>query len=222
MKRLIVFIALSCMAVCAMAQDRIYFNDDRVVTAFVEEVTDDYVYYRMHDPVMGPSYSARMDEVEQIVYMDGRVSRYGFAEEDAIIARLGGTPGMMHYFKGKLYVGRQSEWGARKADYIALNLYGERYLKARRQRKGGIALLTIGSLFMVEGIIAALDGAPEGWTYGGFVLGAAGLGSGIPLYCKGKKTLKTIASDYNGRLQGNQSALTFGPCRSGVGFALNF
>ena len=43
MKRLIVFIALSCMAVCAMAQDRIYFNDDRVVTAFVEEVTDDYV-----------------------------------------------------------------------------------------------------------------------------------------------------------------------------------
>ena len=222
MKRLILLITLSCVALCASAQDLIYFLDGNMVSGFVEEVTNDYVYYRMHDPVMGQSYSARMEDVDRIVYRDGTISRYGFTEENAIIARLGGTPGMMRYEKGRLYIGLRNDFGARKAEYIAINMYGDIYSKARRQSKGGVALMTIGSLFMVEGILAALDGSPEGWTYGGFILGAAGLGSGIPLYCKSKKTLRNIASDYNGRLQGNQSTLTFGPCRSGVGFALNF
>ena len=73
---------------------------------------------------------------------------------------------------------------------------------------------------LVVGLIGfASGGEPEGC---GLLtgIGLAGMGAGIPICCSGKNMLKDIANDYNAKKGG--ATLTVGPCRSGVGLALNF
>ena len=66
---------------------------------------------------------------------------------------------------------------------------------------------------------------PRTGAWNGLLMGAGavGMGAGIPLICSGNKIMKGIAADYNSRIAPcRQPELTFGPCRSGVGLALNF
>ncbi len=214
----------------ANAQDRIYFNDSRIVDAVVDEVGDNYIYYRLYGNQEGPVCSTAIYNVYKIIYHNGEEQTFtgGIYDErmffdESMRALLNGQPVKMRFDSGNLYLGSRSRYGAMQADYVAFNLYGDEYYAARKNWKWGSSLTWIGSMFAAGGLTFwAISGGLEG----GIVLTAAGaacLGAGIPLWVKGSKKLKGIADDYNSRNSGPKSAeLTFGPCQNGVGFALNF
>ena len=106
-----------------------------------------------------------------------------------------------------------------QAEQVAFNLYGDQYFKGRRRITTGKSFMWLFGTSLVTGLIGfASGGEPEGC---GLLagIGLAGMGVGIPIFCSGRKMLKGIADDYNEK---RGATLTVGPCRSGVGLALNF
>lgn len=217
MKRTLLLILAAFLSCAALsAQDKIYFIDSRVVDALVDEVGEDMVYYRAFANQYGPTYSASVYSIVKIVYQNGYVQEFGLA---AISPLLAGTAGVMRYEKGRLYLGSRTPLGEMQADQIAFNLYGDQYSKGRRRITTGSTIMWICGASLVAGLVGfASYGEPEGC---GLLtgIGVAGLGAGIPIYFSGKKMLKGIADDYNAK---RGATLTVGPCRSGVGLALNF
>ncbi len=219
-----IIVIMFLTAFAASAQDKIYFMDSRVVDAVIDEVGNELVYYRSYQYQDGPVYSVPVSHIAKIVYNNGYEQVIGIAPffDEQLLKSVGGSGGKMRFSKGKLYLGSHSHYGYMQADYVAFNLYGDEYYKARRRRTTGNALTWTGASVFTFGILLALSDVPEG----GILLmgaGAAGMGAGIPLICGGNKILKGIAADYNSRLSAaSQPSLTFGPCRNGVGLALNF
>ena len=218
MKRtlLLMLMALTSCVVLS-AQDRIYFIDSRVVDAIVDEVGEDVIYYRMFDNQYGPVYSVSPYSLIKIVYQNGYEQNFGYAAYDP--AFLGAGAGSMRYANGRLYMGSQTPFGQMQAEQVVFNLYGDTYFKGRNRLTAGSTLMWICGTSFVSGLVGlAMGGEPQGC---GLLtgIGAAGLAAGIPIYCSGRKMLKGIADDYNGK---RQTTLTVGPCRNGVGLALNF
>ncbi len=227
-------------ALAASAQDRIYFNDSRIVDAVVDEVTDNYIYYRLYGNPRGPVCSTATYNVFKIVYSNGQVQTFseGHHYDERLLldenmrTLLDGQPVRMGFDSGQLYLGSRSRYGAMQADYIAFNLYGEEYQKARNSRIWGYGFVWAGSLLALSGLAMISTSSIEmemittDFTAVGAattLVGAACLGAGIPLVVMGNKKLRGIADDYNSRYADGKSAeLTFGPCPSGIGFALNF
>lgn len=206
-----------CSCAVLSAQDRIYFFDSRVVDAIVDEVGEEVIYYRMFDNQYGPVYSVSPYSLVKIVYQNGTEQNFGYAAYDP--AYLGAAAGSMRYVKGKLYIGSQTPLGQMQAEQVAFNLYGDKYYKARNRMTTGSTLLWICGTSLAVGLVGfASDGEPQGF---GLLtgIGVAGVAAGIPIYCSGKNMLKGIADDYNSK---RQTTLTVGPCRSGLGLALNF
>ncbi len=231
MRKMFLILALAMVsAVAASAQDRIFFNDSRIVDAVVDEISDNYIYYRLYGNPEGPLCSTAAYNVFKIVYHNGEEQIFtgGYLYDDRFLldesmkALLGGQPVKMRYDSGRLYLGSRGRYGAMQADYIAFNLYGDEYYAARRTRMWGNGLTWAGSMLALGGLSFWVASGLEG----GAVMTAVGagcLGAGIPLLVKGNRRLKGIADDYNSRYASGKSAeLTFGPCPSGVGFALNF
>ncbi len=230
MRKFIFIMALALVSVMsADAQDRIYFNDSRIVDVVVDEVSDNYIYYRLYGNQEGPVCSTSTYNVFKIVYYNGEEQFFtggtyydGRLLDESMRGLLGGQPMRMRFDSGKLYLGSRSHYGAMQADYIAFNLYGDEYHKARNNRLAGYIFVGIGSFLVSAGFAMV----PMDMSYGGAVtalVGAGCLGAGIPLVCKGNKRLKAIANDYNANYaDGRSTELTFGPCPSGVGFALKF
>ena len=226
MRRTFFILTLTFLSIfTSTAQDRIHFMDSKVVDAVVDEVGSDLIYYRLYDNQNGPIYSTPVMNVFKIVYHNGyeQIISASSVFNEELLKAVGGSGGKMRFAGGKLYLGSHSRYGQMQADYVAFNLYGEDYYKARRRRTTGHTLTWVGaSVFTFGFLLLAGSDIPEG---GAVIMGigAAGMGAGIPLICNGNKILKGIASDYNSRLSPDYKPnLTFGPCRSGVGFALNF
>ena len=217
MKRTLLLILAAFLSCAALsAQDKIYFIDSRVVDALVDEVGEDMVYYRVFANQYGPTYSASVYSIVKIVYQNGYVQDFGLA---AVSPLLAGTTGSMRYESGRLYLGSLTPLGEMQAEQVAFNLYGDQYFKGRRRITTGKSFMWLFGTSLVTGLIGfASGGEPEGC---GLLagIGLAGLGAGIPIYCSGKNMLKGIANDYNEK---RGATLTVGPCRSGVGLALNF
>ncbi|MBO5108057.1 MAG: hypothetical protein J6B97_06460 [Bacteroidales bacterium] len=227
MKRTVSILAfILCAFSAAYAQDKIYFLDSQVVNAVVDEVATDLVYYRLYENQNGPVYSTPLANISKIVYHGGHEQRFlgGTIFNEELLKNVGGQTGAMRYANGKLYIGSHSPYGAMQADYVAFNLYGDDYFKARKRRGWGYTLTCIGASALSFGVsVAAINLEVEPGVALFIGGGAACMGAGIPLLCSGNRIMKGIAADYNSRLAGNkQPELTFGPCRSGVGFALNF
>ncbi len=227
-------------ALAASAQDRIYFNDSRIVDAVVDEVTDNYIYYRLYGNPRGPVCSTATYNVFKIIYSNGEVQTFApghYYDERLLIdedmrALLGNQPVKMGFDSGRLYLGSRSRYGAMQADYIAFNLYGDEYQRARNSRVWGYGFVWAGSLLALTGLsmisISNMDMGMITRDYDTIgtvatLAGAACLGAGIPLVISGNKRLRGIADDYNSRYASGKSVeLTFGPCQSGLGFALKF
>lgn len=206
-----------CSCAVLSAQDRIYFMDSRVVDAIVDEVGEDVIYYRMFDNQYGPTYSVSPYSLIKIVYQNGTEQNFGYAAYDP--AFLGAAAGAMRYSHGRLYLGSKTPFGQMQAEQIAFNYYGDKYFKGRNRMTAGSTLMWICGTSFVVGLVGfASDGEPQGC---GLLagIGVAGLATGIPLYCSGRKMLQGIADDYNGK---RKVTLTAGPCNSGLGLALNF
>ena len=130
----------------------------------------------------------------------------------------------MRFVNGKLYIGSRTYYGAQQAEYVVFNMYGDDYFMARQRRGWGHTLTWLGaSMFSLATLAAAINLELEPGMALLMGAGAVGMGAGIPLICSGNKIMKGIAADYNSRIAPyRQPELTFGPCRSGVGLALNF
>lgn len=226
MRRTIIsFVIMLLGAFASSAQDRIHFLDSRTVDAVVDEVGSDLIYYRSYHNQNGPIYSVPVSHVDKIVYDNGyeQIIGGGLLFNENLLSSVGGSGGKMRFADGKLYIGSHTHYGQMQAEYVAFNLYGDDYYMARRRRVAGHTLTWVGASVFTFGFLLLIGSdIPEG---GAVIagIGAAGLGAGIPLINSGNKILKGIASDYNSRLSPDYKPnLTFGPCRSGIGLALNF
>ena len=210
----------------AQAQDRIYFIDSQVVNAVVDEVGHDLVYYRLYENQNGPVYSTPVNHVSKIVYHEGHEQNFlaGSIFNEDLLKNAGGQAGTMRFVNGKLYIGSRTYYGAQQAEYVVFNMYGDDYFMARQRRGWGHTLTWLGaSMFSLATLAAAINLELEPGMALLMGAGAGGMGAGIPLICSGNKIMKGIAADYNSRIASSrQPELTFGPCRSGVGLALNF
>ena len=210
----------------AQAQDRIYFIDSHVVNAVIDEVGHDLVYYRLYENQNGPVYSTPVNHVSKIVYHEGHEQNFlaGYIFNEDLLKNAGGQTGTMRFVNGKLYIGSRTYYGAQQAEYVVFNMYGDDYFMARQRRGWGHTLTWLGaSMFSLATLAAAINLELEPGMALLMGAGAVGMGAGIPLICSGNKIMKGIAADYNSRIASSrQPELTFGPCRSGVGLALNF
>ncbi|MCM1176978.1 MAG: hypothetical protein NC308_11785 [Clostridium sp.] len=155
----------------------------------------------------------------------------------------------LRYHKGHYYYENERLRNEQIADYIGYSLYGTGYLSAKRKYSWGFVLTCLGAGSLAMGItihsFAAAsenfasenfagystmheDGGRNNSEYIGaatcYIIGAGGLGAGIPLLVKGQRGLRKIADDYN-RNYGTDSkgySLNIGTTRSGVGLSLNF
>ncbi len=227
MRRTLTIISFILFGVfAAQAQDRIYFIDSQVVNAVVDEVGHELVYYRLYENQNGPVYSTPVADIAKIVYHEGHEQKFlsGSIFNEDLLKNAGGQAGAMRFVNGKLYIGSRTYYGAQQAEYVVFNMYGDDYFMARQRRGWGHALTWLGASAFSLGVLAVainLDIEPGMALLMG--AGAAGMGVGIPLICSGNKIMRGIAADYNSRTAtSRQPELTFGPCRSGVGFALNF
>lgn len=221
---IVLFILFGVFA--AKAQDRIYFIDSQVVNAVVDEVGPELVYYRLYENQHGPVYSTPVSSISKIVYHEGHEQKFlaGSIFNEDLLKNAGGQTGAMRFVNGKLYIGSRTFYGEQQAEYVVFNLYGDDYYKARQRRGWGHTLTWLGASMVSLGVLAAainLELEPGMALVTG--IGAAGMGAGIPLICSGNRIMKGIAADYNSRIAPcRQPELTFGPCSSGVGLALNF
>lgn len=137
MRRTIFITIIMCLsALAAFAQDKIHFLDSRVVDAVVDEVGNELIYYRAFQYQNGPVYSVPVSHVEKIVYHNGyeQVIGGGMVFDESLLTAVGGTGGKMRFDRGKLYIGSHTAGGHMQADYVAFNLYGDDYYKARSRR----------------------------------------------------------------------------------------
>jgi len=110
------------------------------------------------------------------------------------------------------------------SDAVGISLYGSRYRKARASKGWGVFLSAIVAPASGAFIIYSLDHkVPGGALVGGVAL-AGSLGTGIPLWIKGRRELDAMLDDYAQRFSPRtySSSINVGPTANGVGFALNF
>lgn len=154
----------------------------------------------------------------------------------------------LEYHNGRYYYKQERLRREEIADYIGYSLYGNEYKSAKRKYVYGAGLTMIGSFALAGGIIMHITNAsfdrnmtipstPFGdsvrqdyvnTTMIGatvcYIVGAGGLGAGIPLLVKGQRGLRKIADDYN-RTYGSGSgdySLYLGTTANGFGLSFNF
>lgn len=112
-------------------------------------------------------------------------------------------PGYMCHHGGNFYVDGIRVPEQELIHYFGDYNYRETYEGARRQRKAGNVLISVGVPVTVLGFVAALGGSAEGndalYSLGivGAVAGAACVDIGIPLLAVGNGRMNWLAEDYN-------------------------
>lgn len=232
------------------AQDRIYFRDKSSVEAVVLEINEEDVLYKAFDNQNGPQYRVGIDKVSRIVFSNGKEQVFDRRPwNDDIFSSYAAVPGLMDYRFGHYYIGMTRITSEDLIDYIGYTNFGSRYIRAKRQFTAGFTLTCAGAGLVLGGALLHISSSagPSSVGTGGFsdmaagyddaesaiytafyVLGAASLGTGIPLLVSGNRKLSQIADEYNSRygyssLGEKRNSLVLGACRSGgVGFAFNF
>ena len=101
-----IIVIMFLTAFAASAQDKIYFMDSRVVDAVIDEVGNEFVYYRSYQYQDGPLYSVPISHIAKIVYNNGYEQVIGIAPffDEQLLKSVGGSGGKMRFSKGKLYL----------------------------------------------------------------------------------------------------------------------
>jgi len=155
--------------------------------------------------------------------------------------------GPIHYSHGELF--DQSGNVIVEPQVITMlgdSLYKATYLGAHRQYKTGMTLVKVGIPVILAGMVASVVGTihmiPEedgsgkredvepGWValsvcgYVATFCGGACICTGIPLASLGKGRLSWIADEYNVKSAAapKEPYISLGPCRNGLGIAVNF
>lgn len=246
MKAKLIFVSI-LIVLCgkAFAQDIIHIIDSpRPIKTKVLEITDDYIRYKTFDNLDGPEYRISVNRVARIVFENGTEKSFTPATILAPVPytyKYYGPLGHLEYHRGHYYDSWGRVYSEQLRDYLGVSIYGSDYLKARSQYSWGCYLSGTGATLLLFSVIGgAANAYGNAWAMrhgldsgggGAFfvstvVVGAAGLGVGIPLWIKGNKKLNAIADDYNQR-HGHQNYgynpnLKIGPLYNGLGVALTF
>ena len=255
MKRfLFTIMALFLFSAFSQAQDRIALvgSAEMIDNVKVIEIGEDYLIYKMYDNLNGPDYRLSLDRVAFVQFENMTVQRINdsgynqnlvhpyypdFYEDSPLEYRYG------HYYIHDARVDAQI-----MSQMLGYSLYGDKYRTANLQYFWGMSLTLSGVTILAGTLVTHLmDNAfnsdpsfndpffksnSSSYTalYAvGYVVGAACLGAGIPLWVKGNKKLGEIADDYNRnygtprRSPGSGISLNLGPTHSGgLGLSLNF
>ena len=76
MKNYVIFLIVVVMSICAMAQDIIITNDAKKIDAKILEVSTTEIRYKELDNLDGPIFILRADEINSIIYANGKVVLY--------------------------------------------------------------------------------------------------------------------------------------------------
>ncbi len=232
------------------AQDKIYLYDShQIIEAKVIEISDDDVLYKMYNNLDGPDYRISKAKVVAIEFENGTKQfftnhnsiPYVYYHDGYLDYR---NNGYLDYRNGHFYREHRRLSQEEIRDAIGYSLYGSRYRKAMNQYSYGFLLTLSGTIAVsLTTALACINNdyrndpafqdpffKKSDNTVGviiGYVVGAACLGSGIPLWIKGNRNLNAIADDFNSKYSSTSShsedmSLILGKTSSGFGLALNF
>ncbi len=222
------------------AQDRIYLYDsNQVIEAKIVEISDDDVLYKMFNNLNGPDYRISTSKVAVIEFENGTKQFFKTEETGPYVFY---DKEYLGYWNGHFYRGHRRLSQKEISDAIGYSLYGSKYRKAMNQYTYGVLLTISGAITVsLTTALACINNdhnndpafqdpffKKRDNTVGviiGYVVGAACLGSGIPLWIKGNKGLNEIADDFNRNQKSSSQkdmSLILGKTSSGFGLALNF
>ncbi|MDE5956544.1 MAG: hypothetical protein K2G80_08645 [Bacteroidales bacterium] len=239
-------IMLVISASALKAQDIITMRDYSIVEAQVSEITDDTVTYKRKDLPDGPVFKSGTCDIVSIKFANGAMQYFNAqgkivsSHEEAIMPAAG-NPGYsspylpqnqavysatVKYANKKLFFVDPQGRPLREiesTDMADVQMYSK-YLSYSLMANAGEWCWCFGAGWLV-GSLLGVALAPEGSLTGSQMAALILPGSlipmaiGIPLDIIGSRNVKKIGEEYNRQ---NNSALTFGGQKYGIGLALNF
>lgn len=82
MKQLVLFFGMFLLAVCAFAQDRIYFKNGKITEAKILEINKTDISYKRQDNPDGPTYRDLKTDIDKLVYANGMVENFTVAKKE--------------------------------------------------------------------------------------------------------------------------------------------
>lgn len=246
MKRfLFTIMALFLFSAFSQAQDRIALvgSSEMIDNVKVVEIGEDYLIYKMYDNLNGPDYRLSLNRVAFVQFENMTVQRFN----DSYYPDFYGDS-LLEYRYGHYYIHDARVDAQIMSQMLGYSLYGDKYRTANLQYFWGMSLTLSGVTILAGTLVTHLmdnafnsgpafddpffksNSSSNTALYAvGYVLGAACLGAGIPLWVKGNKKLGEIADDYNRnygaprRSPGSGTSLNLGPTHSGgLGLSLIF
>ena len=86
MKKLLSIFTISLLSVCVFAQDIIVTNKAQKIDAKILEVSTSEIRYKELDNLDGPTFILRVDEINSIIYANGKVVLYNQPKSDEELA----------------------------------------------------------------------------------------------------------------------------------------
>lgn len=86
MKKLLSIFTISLLSVCVYAQDIIVTNKAQKIDAKILEVSTSEILYKELDNLDGPTFILRVDEINSIIYANGKVVLYNQPKSDEELA----------------------------------------------------------------------------------------------------------------------------------------
>lgn len=86
MKKLLSIFTISLLSVCVYAQDIIVTNKAQKIDAKILEVSTSEIRYKELDNLDGPTFILRVDEINSIIYANGKVVLYNQPKSDEELA----------------------------------------------------------------------------------------------------------------------------------------
>jgi len=235
-------LVLSLSAFCQNWDEVVYLKNGSIIRGTViEQIPGETLKIKTAD---GSVFQYRMSEVEKITKEEAPVNR-------------GGTryPGPYRYAdkveisRGDFYLNGRELDDYETRQFIGDEIYNNTFIPARRQRKAGMVLSTIGGVVTGVGTIVTIVGVAtsttthtwyqdsSGRTWGdkytdnispallaGAIIAPVGfviLGTGIPLMVIGTKRLNWVEEDANDKLS-HPMTLNLNSSANGFGLCLNF
>ena len=92
MKQLVLLLGSLLLAVCGLAQDRIYFKNGKITEAKILEINKNDISYKRADNPDGPTYRDLKEDIDKLVYSNGTVENFFEAKKETAVSPISPAP----------------------------------------------------------------------------------------------------------------------------------
>ncbi len=211
-----------------IADDIIVTKDSQRINAKIEEVGLDVVKYRRSDNLTGPLYTIAKSDIASVIYDNGTTEVFNSTSVETTSITSSSesienseTLPLLKWESG-VYNGVHKM--SKEEVYILYQRISPEayvlYNKGRKNQGWGIALVCVGGVNTILGVINAAGGSAIG--YADIALGAGLVGGGAALISAGQKKMRNSVNTYNDKRNSTNISWNITAGQNGIGLAINF